>query len=156
MKSLGIKASDLSSMGHAEHTLTFWQLVCNPDVLLRDVAMRLFTFLASALGVERRSGARRTWKDTRRAMASTQLVQLLLVMMNGSLLNYAMLEQLGVCGSALQALEFDDMYEELLFMDEEDLVAALQGAPAHSDAHSDAPNNSEEAGSDGSNAVSVD
>jgi hypothetical protein len=47
------------------------------------------------------------------------------------------------------------MYEELL-MDEEDLVAALQGAPAHSEAHSDAPSISEEAESVGSDAVSLD
>jgi hypothetical protein len=31
----------------------FWQLACNPDVFLRGAAMRLFTLLASALGVER-------------------------------------------------------------------------------------------------------
>jgi hypothetical protein len=60
-----------------------------------------------------------------------------------------------VLGSALQALDFDNMYEELLLMDE-DFVAALQGAPAHTDAHSDAPSISEEAGSGGSDAVSVD
>jgi hypothetical protein len=48
------------------------------------------------------------------------------------------------------------MQEELLLMDEEDLVAALQGAPAHTDAHSDAPSISEDAGSDGNDAVSVD
>jgi hypothetical protein len=41
-------------------------------------------------------------------------------------------------------------------MDEEDLVAALQRAPAHSDAHNDASSMSEEAGSDGNDAVSVD
>jgi hypothetical protein len=35
-------------------------------------------------------------------------------MMNGKLLNDAMFEHLGVRGSALQALDFDDMYEELL------------------------------------------
>jgi hypothetical protein len=58
--------------------------------------------------------------------------------------------------SALQALDFKDMHEELLLVDEEDLVAAVQGAPAHTDAHSDAPSTSEEAGSDGSDAVWVD
>jgi hypothetical protein len=147
MNTHGIKASDLSAMCDAKHPSTFWQLSCSPNVLLQDAAMRFFTLLASALGVERLwSGARRTLKDIRRSMASTWLVELLLVMMNGSLLNDAMLEQsLVVRGSALQALEFDDMYSELLLMDEEDLVAALQGAPAHSDAHSDAPNISDPA-----------
>jgi hypothetical protein len=48
------------------------------------------------------------------------------------------------------------VYEEILLVDKEDLVAALQGAPARSDAHNDAPSISEEAGSDGSDAVSVD
>jgi hypothetical protein len=38
-------------------------------------------------------------------------------------------EYLGVRGSALQALDFDDVCEELLLLDEEDFVAALQGAP---------------------------
>jgi hypothetical protein len=74
-------------------------------------------------------------------------------MMNASLLNDdAMFENLGVRGSAVQASDFDDMYDELLLMDEEDLVAALHGAPAHRDAHS-IP---EEGGSDGNDAVSVD
>jgi hypothetical protein len=44
----------------------------------------------------------------------------------------------------------------LLLIDEEDLVADLQGAPAHSEAHNAAPSISGEAGSDGSDAVSVD
>jgi hypothetical protein len=66
-----------------------------------------------------------------------------------------MTERLGVRGSSLQALDFDDMYEELLFM-EKDLVVTLQSAPAHTDAHSDALSISKEAGSDGNDAVSVD
>jgi hypothetical protein len=59
---------------------------------------------------------------------------------------------------AVQVLYFDDMYVELLLMDEEDLVAALalHGAPAHSDAHSETHSTPEEAGSDGNDAVSVD
>jgi hypothetical protein len=57
--------------------------------------MRLFTLQASALDVERLwSGARRTLTDTRQSITSTRLVKLLLFMMNGSLLNDAMLEQL--------------------------------------------------------------
>jgi hypothetical protein len=64
-------------------------------------------------------------------------------------------DYLGVRGSAYQAQDFDDMNEELLLMDE-DFVAALQGAPAHTDTLSDAPSISEESGSDGSDAVSVD
>jgi hypothetical protein len=71
MKSLGIKASDLSAVGDAEHPSTFWQLACNPDVGLWDAAMRLFTLLALVLGVERLwSGARRTLTDKLRSMAS--------------------------------------------------------------------------------------
>jgi hypothetical protein len=61
-------------------------------------------------------------------------------------------KNLGVRGSAVQALNFDDMYDELLLMDVEDLMAAPHGAPAHSGAHS-IP---EEAGSDCNDAVSVD
>jgi hypothetical protein len=155
-KALGIKASELSAVGNAEHPSTFWQLSCNPNVVLRDAAMRLFALLASALGVERLwSGARRILTDTRQSMASTRLVELLLVMMNARLLNDdAMLECLGVRGSAVKAVDFDDLYEEILLMDEEDLVAALQAqsAPAHSDANSI----SEEAASDGNDAVSID
>jgi hypothetical protein len=76
--------------------------------------------------------------------------------MNAGLLNHdALLERLGVHGSAVQALDFDDLYEEVLLMDEEDLVAALQGAPALSDGN-DAPSMSDEAGSDSNDAVSVD
>jgi hypothetical protein len=68
-----------------------------------------------------------------------------------------MSEYLGVRGSALQPLDFDDVYEELLLLDEEDFVAALQGAPARTDVHSDAPSITEEAGSEcRSVAVSVD
>jgi hypothetical protein len=158
MRALGIKTSELSAVGDAEHPSTFWQLACNPEVVLRAAAMRLFTLLALALGVERLwSGARSTLTDTRRSMSSTRLVELLPLKMNAGLLNDdAMLERLGVHGSAVQALDFDDLYEEILLMDEEDLVAALQGAPAHSDAHNDAPSISEEAGSDGNDAVSVD
>jgi hypothetical protein len=37
----------------AEQPSTFWQLACNPNVVLRDAAMLLFALLASALGVER-------------------------------------------------------------------------------------------------------
>jgi hypothetical protein len=85
-------------------------------------------------------------------MASTRLVELLLVMMNASLLNDAMLEHPGVRGSALQAQDSDDLSEEPLLMDEEDLVAALQGV-ARSEAQSDAPSILGEAGSDGSDAV---
>jgi hypothetical protein len=55
------------------------------------------------------------------------------------ILSMPMLGYLGVLGSAMQALDLDDMYEELL-MDEEDFVAARQCAPAHTDGHSDAPN----------------
>jgi hypothetical protein len=130
-------------------------------MVLRDAAMRLFALLASALGVETLwSGARSTLTDTRRSMSSKRLVELLVVKMhhmNASLLNDdAVLERLGVHGSAVQALDFDDLYEEVLLMDEEDLVAALEGAPANSDAHSDAHSTSEEGGSDGDDAVSVD
>jgi hypothetical protein len=155
MRALGIKASDLSAVGNAEQPSTFWQLACNPDVVLREAAMRLFTLLA--LGVERLwSGARRTLTDTRRSMSSARLVELLLVKMNAALLNDDfLLERLGVHGSAVQAVEFDDLYEEGLLMDEEDLVEALQGASAHSDGN-DAPSISDEAGSDGNDAVSVD
>jgi hypothetical protein len=66
-----------------------------------------------------------------------------------------MSDYLGVRGSALQALDFGDMYEELLLMDEEDFVAALHGAPAHTHVDSDASSILEEAGSDGRDAVSV-
>jgi hypothetical protein len=158
MRALGIKTSELAAVGDAEHPSTFWQLACHPDVVLRDAAMRLFTLLASALGVERLwSGARSTLTDTRRSMSSTRLVELLLVKMNAGVLNDdAMLECLGVHGSVVQALDFDDLYEEVLLMDEEDLVAALQGAPANSDAHSDAHSIPEEVGSDGNDTVSVD
>jgi hypothetical protein len=123
-------------------------------LVLRDAAVRLFALLASALGVERLlSGARRTPTDTRRSMSSKRLVELQLMKINASHLNDdAVLERLGVHGSAVQALDFDDLYEEFLLMDEEDLVAALEGAPANSDAHS-IP---EEAGSNGDDAVSVD
>jgi hypothetical protein len=158
MRALGIKTSELAAVGDAEHPSMFWQLACNPDVVLRDAAMRLFTLLASALGVERLwSGARSTLTDTRPSMSSTRLVELLLVKMNAGVLNDdAMLERLGVHGSAVQALDFDDLYEEVVLMDEEDLVAALQGAPANSDAHSDAHSIPEEAGPDGNDAASVD
>jgi hypothetical protein len=89
-------------------------------------------------------------------MSSTRLIELLLVMMNAGLLHDdAMLERLGVRGSGVQALDFD-VYEEILLMDEEALVAALQGAAAHSNANSDAQSIPEEAGSDGDDAVSVD
>jgi hypothetical protein len=115
-------------------------IACNPDVVLRGAAMRLFTLVASGFGVESMwSGARRTLTDTREAMTSTRLVELLLMMINARLLNDdAMLEHLGVRGSVVQALNYDDMYEELLLKDEDDLEAALRGAPAHSDARSDA------------------
>jgi hypothetical protein len=53
MRALGIKTSELSAVGDAEHPSTFSQFACNPDVVLRAAAMRLFTLLASALGVER-------------------------------------------------------------------------------------------------------
>jgi hypothetical protein len=73
MRALGIKASDLSAIGDAEQPSTFWQLACNPDVVLREAAMHLFTLLASALEVERLwSGARRTLTDTRRSMSSAR------------------------------------------------------------------------------------
>jgi hypothetical protein len=39
----------------------------------------------------------------------------------------ALFERLGVQGSASLAMDFDCMYEEILLMDEEDLVAALAG-----------------------------
>jgi hypothetical protein len=59
-------------------------------------------------------------------MASARLVELLLVMMiTGLHVDDAMLECLGVRGSAVQALDFDGMYEEILLMDEVDLVTAL-------------------------------
>jgi hypothetical protein len=87
-------------------------------------------------------------------MSSTRLIELLLVMMNTGLLHAdAMLERLGERGSGVQAL---NLYEEILLMDEEALVAALQGAAAHNNASSDAQSIPEEAGSDGDDAVSVD
>jgi hypothetical protein len=39
----------------------------------------------------------------------------------------ALLVRLGVQGSASLAMDFDCMYEEILLVDEEDLVAALAG-----------------------------
>jgi hypothetical protein len=62
MRALGIKASDLSAVGDAEQPSTFWQLACNPDVVLREAAMRLFTLSASALGVQR------LWSEARRTL----------------------------------------------------------------------------------------
>jgi hypothetical protein len=49
--------------------------------------------------------------------------------MNPNLIHdQALLERLGVQGSALLAMDLHDcMYEEILLMDEEDLVAALAG-----------------------------
>jgi hypothetical protein len=102
---------------------------------------------------------RSTLTDTRRSMSFTRQVELLLVKMNAGVLNDdAMLERLGVHGSAVQALDFDDLYEEVLLMDKKEFVAALQGAPANSDAHSDAHSIPEEAaaGSDGNDAAPVD
>jgi hypothetical protein len=119
--------------------------------------MHFFALLAWELEVERLwSGARRTLTDTSRSMSFAHLVEQLLVKMNAGFLNDdALMEHLGVHGSAVQALDFDDLYEEVLFMDEEDLVAGLQGAPALSDGN-DASSISDEAGSDGNDAVSVD
>jgi hypothetical protein len=65
----------------------------------------------------------------------------------------------GAPGRAWQCFagsRFDDKNEELLLKGEEDLVSALQGAPAHIYAHSDAPSISEQARSGGNDAVSVD
>jgi hypothetical protein len=48
--------------------------------------------------------------------------------MNPNLIHdQALFERLGVQGSASLAMDFDCMYEEILLMDEEDLVAALAG-----------------------------
>jgi hypothetical protein len=59
-------------------------------------------------------------------MTSARLVQLLLVLMNPNLINdQALFERLGVQGSASLPMDFDCMYEDILLMDEEDLVAAL-------------------------------
>jgi hypothetical protein len=82
-------------------------------------------------------------------MTSARLVQLLLVLMNPNLINdQALFKRLGVQGSASLAMDFDCMYEEILLMDEEDLVAALaaqgrqnedMGSDALSDAYAEEP-----------------
>jgi hypothetical protein len=86
-------------------------------------------------------------------MASARLVQLLMVLMNPNLINgQALFERLGVQGSASLAKDFDCMYEEILLINEEDLVAALaaqgrQNEDVRSDALSDAyPKETEEGG----------
>jgi hypothetical protein len=148
--SLGIKGAELKAFVNSEHPSFFWQLHVDPCLLLREAAMRLFTLVASALGVKRLwSGARRTLTDTRRSMTSARLAQLLLVVMNPNLINdQALFERLGVEGSASLAMDFDCMYEEILLMDEEDLVAALaeqgrqnedMGSDALSDAYAEEP-----------------
>jgi hypothetical protein len=148
--SLGIKGAELKAFGNSEHPSSFWQLHVDPCVLLSEAAMRLFTLVALALGVERLwSGARRTLTDTRWSMTSARLVQLLLVLMNPNLINdQALFERLGVQGSAALAMDFDCMYEEILLMDEENLVAALaaqgrrnedMGSDAPSDAYTKEP-----------------
>jgi hypothetical protein len=59
-------------------------------------------------------------------MTSVRLIQLLLVLMNPNLINdQALFERLGVQGSA-SLPHFDDMYEEILLLDDEDLVAAQE------------------------------
>jgi hypothetical protein len=64
--------------------------------------------------------------DTPQSMTSARLVQLLLVLMDPNLINdQALIERLGVQGSASLAMDFDCIYEEILLMDEEDLVVAL-------------------------------
>jgi hypothetical protein len=106
--SLGVKRAELKAFGNSEHPSSFWQLHVDPCVLLSEAAMRLFTLVASALGVERLwSGARRTLTDTRRSMTSAHVVQLLLVLMNLSLTNdQALFDRLGVQGSASLAMDF--------------------------------------------------
>jgi hypothetical protein len=143
--SLGIKGAELKAFSNSEHPLSFWQLHVDPCVLLREAAKRLFTLVASALGVERRwSRARRPLTDTRRSMTSACLVQLLLVLMNPNLINdQALFERLGVQGSASLAMDFDCINEEIVLMDEDSLVAALaaqgrQNEDMGSDALSDA------------------
>jgi hypothetical protein len=119
-----VKGAELKAFGNSEHPSSLWQLHVDPCVLLREAAKRLFTLLASELGVERLwSGARRTLTDTRWSMTSARLVQLLLVLMNPNLINdQALLERLGVQGSASLAMDFDCKYKEIVLMDEEDLV----------------------------------
>jgi hypothetical protein len=148
--SLGIKGAELKAFSNSEHPSSFWQLHVDPCVLLREAAKRLFTLVASALGVERRwSRACRPLTDTHRSMTSPCLVQPLLVLMNSNLINdQALFERLGMQGSASLAMDFDRIYEEILLMDEEDLVAALaaqgrqnedMGSDALSDAYAEEP-----------------
>jgi hypothetical protein len=62
------------------------------------------------------------------ATAKQVVVESVVRLMNPNLIHdQALFERLGVQGSASLAMDFDFMYEEILLMDEEDLVAALAG-----------------------------
>jgi hypothetical protein len=59
-------------------------------------------------------------------MTSAPLIQQFLVLVNLKLINgHALFERLGVQGSAPLPIDFDDMYGEIMLMDDETLVAAL-------------------------------
>jgi hypothetical protein len=122
---LGIHDHLLNQYIDSDSPLNFWQVSCptkSSTGLLRLAALRVLSGKPTSLGVERLwSGARLVLTDNRRSMGSARLMQLLNAKLNMHLLEDSMiLEQLGVKDFFANEVMFEDVFEEVQALCEEE------------------------------------
>jgi hypothetical protein len=125
---LGISDAHMEEVNKNDSPIDFWQFTCPSTLPLREAALRLFSCVASAVGVERLwSGCRLALTDTRRSLHSNRLMQLIKCKTNMSLLDdKSLLDRLGVT-AVLSNDAFVSVFDDAAAVDEEEFLEKVVG-----------------------------
>jgi hypothetical protein len=125
---LGISDAHIAEVNKNDSPVDFWQFTCPSTLPLREAAPRLFSCVASAVGVERLwSACRLALTDTRRSLHSNRLVQLIKCKTNmGVLDDKSLLDRLCVT-EVLSNDAFVSVFDDAVAVDEEEFLEKVVG-----------------------------